>query len=496
MPQNEQFIILENKNAATVLATAFETFKTLGWSVLFAGDNKLLGTTPKNWKTKGQQILITALDNELKVQSEMVNGEALDIAGVNKKNVTSFFAAYRSIENNITYHTVDTNNAAIHALQTQTEIAVVQEQKEAAEIDAAMNLSDSNLYATYTIIGINVLVFIFMALNGAGIMQPNALVHIKWGSNFTALTLSGDWWRLLSNIFIHFGLIHIVMNMYALYSIGMYLEPLLGKIKYITAYLCTGVLASLVSLWWHKEGVNSAGASGAIFGMYGLFLALLTTDIIPKKLRTSLLPNIGIFVLYNLAYGMKGGIDNAAHTGGLVSGFAIGYIFVLVLKAVKKEQQIKWALPLIIIATAGIAYVYLDTHKASITEREKIMNELGESNFKDAEKFNKKFDEFVEKQKEALAIMDDTIATPAALKINLQKTSAPLWKQNETIAKELQQMQVSPAQHKKADAVLAYILLRKEELGIALRVLDNEPGASEKLQQVRLQIQETMNEIK
>ena len=78
-----------------------------------------------------------------------------------------------------------------------------QEVKDAEEIDAAMNLSNSNLYVTYAIIAINVLVFILMAINGAGIMETNGLVHIKWGSNYTPLTLSGDWWRLVSNVFIH-----------------------------------------------------------------------------------------------------------------------------------------------------------------------------------------------------------------------------------------------------------------------------------------------------
>ncbi|HEV7622240.1 MAG TPA: rhomboid family intramembrane serine protease, partial [Flavisolibacter sp.] len=81
------------------------------------------------------------------------------------------------------------------------------------------------------------LVFILMVMNGAGLMVPESLVHIKWGSNYTPLTESGDWWRLLSNIFIHFGIIHLLMNMYCLYMAGVYLESILGKVKYIVAYL-------------------------------------------------------------------------------------------------------------------------------------------------------------------------------------------------------------------------------------------------------------------
>ncbi len=496
MPQNEQFILLQNKNAATVLATAYETFATLGWQLFFAGQNKLVGTTAEGRNSKAQQIVITALDNELQVQSEMVNGEALDITGINKKNVNKFLQTYRDTQEHITLQNIETNTHAILALQTHTELAVAQEQQEAAEVNAAMNPAGSNLYVTCSIIGINIIVFVLMAINGAGIFEPNGLVHIKWGSNFTALTLSGDWWRLVSNIFIHFGIIHIAMNMYALYSIGAYLEPLLGKIKYTTAYLCTGVLASIVSLWWHKEGVNGAGASGAIFGMYGLFLALLTTDVIPKKLRSSLLPGIAIFVLYNLAYGMKGGIDNAAHSGGLLSGFGIGYIFAFIIKNKRRDRQLPWALPVIIIATAGIAFAYLQQHKATGTERAAVLNELGESSYKDTETFNSKYNAFIQNQEKALEVLNDTTLATPALKIKLQQVSLPLWKQSEAIATQMQQLNVSPAQHRKATDVLSYVLLREEELNIALRVLDEEPGAQEKLQQVRLQIQETVKGLK
>ena len=68
---------------------------------------------------------------------------------------------------------------------------------------------------------------------------------------------------------------------------------------HITAYLCTGILSSLTSLWWHTEEINSAGASGAIFGMYGLFLALLASNLIPKQAKIPLLGTVGIFVVYN-----------------------------------------------------------------------------------------------------------------------------------------------------------------------------------------------------
>jgi len=172
-----------------------------------------------------------------------------------------------------------------------------------------------------------------MLVKGAGLWEPGTDVLIKWGANYKPITIGGEWWRLFTCIFVHIGIVHLLLNMYALLMIGNYLEPMLGRLRFITAYLCTGIMASLASLWWHQEPIVSAGASGAIFGLYGLFLALLTTNLIPNSARKALLQSIGIFVLYNIMYGLRSkAVDNSAHIGGLLSGLAIGYVYFATLK--------------------------------------------------------------------------------------------------------------------------------------------------------------------
>jgi rhomboid protease GluP len=409
----------------------------------------------------------------------MVHGESFDVLGKNKKSTAAFVQAFEAAKSTISQTTIENNKSAINTLRETTAITAVKEQKEAAEITEAMNLEGSNLYVTYAIIAINVLVFILMAINGAGIFDANGLVHIKWGSNYTPLTLSGDWWRLITNVFIHFGIIHLLMNMYCLYTVGIYLEPMLGKVKYTVAYLCTGVLASVASLWWHKDGVNSAGASGAIFGMYGLFLALLTTNLIPQKVRQALLQSIGIFVVYNLAYGMKSGVDNAAHVGGLVSGFIIGYIYVLGIKKEKQGQKLQWIVPMVALLSVGAAYSYLQQNKISSENHDKILAGVKDAAYKDSEKFDAVLKEIEAIEEKAIAPLGDTTLTNPELKSKIDSLCYPMWNTAEVKLKATEQYDVSASMHTRAAKLLEYARLRKDELDIYLKMINT--GKSEDL---------------
>lgn len=186
-------------------------------------------------------------------------------------------------------------------------------------------------FMTPLLANLNILLFFLMVATGVDILQPDGRSLLSWGANYKPLTLYGQSWRLLTACFLHIGVVHLLLNMYALLSIGFLLEPYLGRRRFLAAYLLTGLVASLTSLWWHDAGI-SAGASGAIFGMYGVFLAMLTTSLIDPSARKPLLVSIIIFVGYNLIGGLKDGIDNAAHLGGLLSGLAIGYAFLPGLK--------------------------------------------------------------------------------------------------------------------------------------------------------------------
>lgn len=212
---------------------------------------------------------------------------------------------------------------------------------------------------TPALVAANVLYFVIMAFNGAGVMEPDGEVAVRWGSNFTPLTAAGEWWRLLSSTFIHFGLIHLALNMFALYQTGHTTERLFGRGRFLALYLFAGLTGSLASLVWHPV-VNSAGASGAIFGVFGGLLAFVLNprNRVPGIVMTEHRNSTLLFAGYSLFFGaVHPGIDNAAHVGGLVGGFVMGLLLARPVEASARARAGVGRLALG--AAAGVAVIAL-----------------------------------------------------------------------------------------------------------------------------------------
>jgi membrane associated rhomboid family serine protease len=194
---------------------------------------------------------------------------------------------------------------------------------------------------TSVIIGINVALFVIAAALGGGILVPNAEVMIRLGSDFTPLTAGGEWWRLLTSIFLHFGILHLGFNMWALWVNGVLAERLYGSTRYLTLYFVAGVAGSITSFLWHPF-VNGAGASGAIFGVLGaLFAYFLRTDSgVPQSVLKTQRKTAGLFIVVSLLNAARvNGIDNAAHLGGVAAGFVMGWLLCLPLDVKRDEQD-------------------------------------------------------------------------------------------------------------------------------------------------------------
>ncbi|MET4106721.1 rhomboid family intramembrane serine protease [Hymenobacter sp. UYP22] len=183
---------------------------------------------------------------------------------------------------------------------------------------------------TPLLLWLNLLGYVLLASAGRNFWQPPAATLVQWGSNFSPFTLHGQPWRLLTSVFLHGSVAHLLMNMASLVFLGLLTERLTGSLRLLLLYLLCGVAGSLVSLWWHAQGVNSVGASGAIFGLYGVLLATLLRR--PGAFSRPQRYTVGLFVLYLLAGSLAGGLqtyttDNAAHIGGLVTGAVLGAAF-------------------------------------------------------------------------------------------------------------------------------------------------------------------------
>ncbi len=201
--------------------------------------------------------------------------------------------------------------------------------------------------ATYVLVGINCGVFLAMVANGVSAWDPTVDQVMRWGAdNAGSVLIDGQWWRIISAMFVHVGILHLATNMWCLWNLGLLAEPLMGWGGLLAAYILTGAAGNLLStlvnwVWPLHDGTNivfpaGAGASGAVFGIAGALIVLLKSKRLPvppyelKRLRRSVI----YFAAINLAIGFSinfGGnlfnagirIDNWAHLGG----FSCGLLF-------------------------------------------------------------------------------------------------------------------------------------------------------------------------
>ncbi len=185
-----------------------------------------------------------------------------------------------------------------------------------------------SIWVTPLLVALNVLVWLAGLTMGIDPISPKVKDLALWGGNYLPMTLQQPW-RLMSATFLHGGIIHLGMNMWALWSTGALVERFYGNKQFLLLYLLAGLFGSLASLFFSARTGVSVGASGAIFGVVGAILAAIYTKhgkmpgSMVKALKASMLP----FVAFSLFMGFTSAhIDNAAHIGGGVAGFVLAMI--------------------------------------------------------------------------------------------------------------------------------------------------------------------------
>jgi membrane associated rhomboid family serine protease/Flp pilus assembly protein TadD len=213
---------------------------------------------------------------------------------------------------------------------------------------------ESTITLTQIIFGANLAVFLATAYASSTVMDfPGDVLF--WGANVGPYTLSGQWWRLFTYMFLHGGLMHIAFNMWCLWDLGALCESLYGRWTFLAVYLITGVGAGLASVAWNPQ-VLSVGASGAIFGLAGALLAsfYLGEFSLPKAALSGTLRSLAFFVGFNLFFGrLVSGIDNACHIGGLITGLILGALIARV--APEHGKPLRRVAVLCVVALALVA---------------------------------------------------------------------------------------------------------------------------------------------
>ena len=237
-----------------------------------------------------------------------------------------------------------------------------------------------HLRLVYVLLGLNVLMYLITTLVTVAFGGNLNYALLFLGGEYTPLILNGEIWRLVTSAFLHAGLLHLLLNMYAFIMVGNYIEKFYGRRKLLTIYIVTAIFGSVFSMiadivvFWGAGGVGtidslSVGASGAIFGMIGVLIG-------NRFKRTPYEPQLGIdtnqlitIVIYNLLIGVglnlfSGGsfINIWAHVGGLTGGLILGMILsgvnvFYIPKWKKILEQILFILSIIIFILSFVAEI-------------------------------------------------------------------------------------------------------------------------------------------
>jgi rhomboid protease GluP len=221
--------------------------------------------------------------------------------------------------------------------------------------------------ATNLLVGINCGVFIAMVAQGSGIWMPTLDQLMHWGADRPDnVLIYGEWWRIVTAMFVHVGILHLATNMWCLWNLGLLAEPLMGSFGLLAAYLLTGAAGNLLSTAynWARPFHDAtgapifqagAGASGAVFGIAGVLILLLKSKYLPvppqelRRLRRSVIyfaaVNLVIGFSVNLGSGFTGvEIDNSAHVGGFLCGLL--FAAPMVPRIGSGRSDFKWRLQL------------------------------------------------------------------------------------------------------------------------------------------------------
>ncbi len=220
-----------------------------------------------------------------------------------------------------------------------------------AQMKYRLNRLNQYPFMTVGLIVIMVLVYGAMTLDGG---STNVNVLITFGAKLNALIQQGEWWRLFTPMFLHIGFTHILMNMITLYFVGIQIEAAFGHTRFLVLFLVSGVGGNVASFCFSNS--LSAGASTAIFGLFGAFM-MLGESFWQNPVIRQLTQTFLAFVVMNIIFDLFApGIDLAGHIGGLAAGFLVAYS--LGVPRIGKVNVVKRVVATIVLI-GGLVWLYM-----------------------------------------------------------------------------------------------------------------------------------------
>ncbi|SFG60047.1 rhomboid family intramembrane serine protease [Pedobacter insulae] len=446
-PKIEKFIPLGDFPQDRYLIIARQAIENLGWSLSHISERGIIAYTPVSLQSYSEEISIRIENNFAIFKSECVGIQMLFTDyGKNAVNMEKFFHEFEYVE----FHLKDVWE---DSLQKFHDFVATQDKDyfEKAPLTAKnkiknifyLLLPQKNYLVTPILVlttgACFVISTIFLMLFASFLVHKGRSIEVDKIGYYIGATsreqlFNGQFWRLITYQFLHAGISHIFFNMYALVYIGLMVEHKLGRWKYIATYLISGICGGLLSAAYHDSGYM-VGASGAIMGLFGAFMALLLSKAFERNATKALLISTLFVVAIMLVNGsLKEGVDNAAHVGGLISGFIIGYLLY-------NEKLWKWTLPLKL-RYAFVAFLTLIFAAVVLLLTPQIQT--------------KEFVELEEKYKQNWKTYHTIFKLPADLPTGkkltiVQERGIDLWKENELLVKKMLALKLTKKQRMQAE---------------------------------------------
>lgn len=434
---------------------AIETIKKLDWKLIEINETELIAESQNKSETWNERILIDLKDEDAYIIS-WSNGNQIYDRNRNKKNVASFLDLFYDVKKEKTIE--DENESYFQECITAEKTAVPSYPSEEKKITAfysffSIFIPTKDYFISPILININILYFLIMCVSGVNPFLPEINDIIDWGGNYGPLTIENNWWRIISSCFVHIGILHLLMNCFALAYAGLFLESNLKRWGFLIIYILAGIVASLCSLYWNNNLV-SAGASGAIFGMYGILLIFILSGFIDKKINANLLFTLIMFIVINILSSFNEGIDGAAHIGGLSFGIIAGIILVFLTSNQKMALTVVSSFAIIL--SAVLINICRDT-KVFIYQIDEY-----ETGMKD----------FIEMEKLALESYRNYSDDKEHILYMIKERGVYYWEENVVLLKNLERLSLPESLHDQNKNLLEYCRLRIKSYNLSYKKIN------------------------